>query len=64
MMMFSNVFRRIMILGLFISTLGSSFVESWIDKKERKSKILESTDNGRGHTTVNNMHQLLMKQNL
>jgi voltage-gated potassium channel len=28
----------IMILGLFISTLGSSFVESWIDKKERKNK--------------------------
>lgn len=27
----------IMILGLFISTLGSSFVESWIDKKERKN---------------------------
>lgn len=28
----------IMILGLFISTLGSSFVETWIDKKERKNK--------------------------
>lgn len=26
----------IMILGLFISTLGSSFVETWIDKKEKK----------------------------
>ena len=28
----------IMVLGLFISTLGRSFVETWIDKKERKNK--------------------------
>jgi voltage-gated potassium channel len=33
----------IMVLGLFISTLGSSFVETWIDKKERKNKRLEGT---------------------
>lgn len=35
----------IMILGLFISTLGSSFVESWIDKKESKNtKTRSSTE--------------------
>ena len=33
----------IMVLGLFISTLGSSFVETWIDKKERINKRLEGT---------------------
>lgn len=33
----------IMILGLFISTLGSSFVETWIDKKDRKNKGFEKT---------------------
>ena len=35
----------IMILGLFISTLGNSFVESWIDKKESKNtKTRSSTE--------------------
>ena len=33
----------IIVLGLFISTLGSSFVETWIDKKERINKRLEGT---------------------
>lgn len=34
----------IMILGLFISTLGSSFVETWIDKKDRKNKKSKKTE--------------------
>jgi voltage-gated potassium channel len=44
----------IMILGLFISTLGSSFVETWIDKKERKKEKQNSSltiDDEKGNTT-------------
>lgn len=39
----------IMILGMFISTLKSSFVETWVENKERRIKnqstILENEKN-------------------
>jgi voltage-gated potassium channel len=46
----------IMILGLFISTLGSSFVESWIEKKERKNtKARTSTGKEKSITEGNTL---------
>lgn len=46
----------IMILGLFISTLGSSFVESWIDKKDRKNtKTPSSTEKEKPNTKDNSL---------
>lgn len=44
----------IMILGLFISTLGSSFVESWIDKKDKRNKDKAKNSSEHNNSNVEN----------